>query len=293
MGFIHLRPWRELAPFFAALPLWAAEPESSAPGGLGGSDAAGAADAEEAAARYADPAWRLIWHDEFDGPSPAPDPAKWTYEHGLIRNREAQFYTVDRRENARVEDGQLVVVAHREPWESAAYTSASLTTEGLFAMRYGKIEIRARVPGGRGTWPAWWMLGTSHRVVGWPLCVEIDLMEHVGFAPDRVHFTVHTAAYNHTRGTHRGTSIVVPDAAEAFHRYGLIWSPERLEWFFNGEKVFAFANEGTGPEAWPFDEPHYLIVNLAIGGAWGGQRGIDETVFPAEFRVDYVRVWER
>jgi Beta-glucanase/Beta-glucan synthetase len=178
-------------------------------------------------------------------------------------------------------------------WEGAHYTSASLTTRDRFAFVYGKIEIRARVPGGRGTWPALWMLGAGYPRVPWPLCGEIDLMEHVGFDPNRLHFTVHTAAYNHNQRTHRGTSIVVPDATAQFHRYGLIWTPERLEWFFNGEKVFEFANEGTGPEVWPFDAPHFLLINLAIGGAWGGQQGIDETVFPARFRVDYVRVWQR
>lgn len=257
---------------------------------LGGSEAAAVADAADAARRWAAPEWQPIWADEFDAPG-LPDPARWTYEYGRVRNNEAQFYTRERLENARVEGGHLVITAVREPWEGAAYTSASLTTRGRLEFTYGKVEIRARVPGGRGTWPALWTLGANIGSAGWPLCGEIDILEHVGHTPDRFHFTVHTAAYNHTRGTQRGTGVNVPDPAE-FHDFGILWSPERIEWFLDGRKVFEFRKEGDAPEAWPFTEPQYLLVNLAIGGAWGGQRGIDDTIFPAAFVIDHVRVYQ-
>lgn len=249
-------------------------------------------DAADAAARYASPDWRLIWGDEFDRPG-APDPAKWDYERGLIRNRESQYYTVDRRENARVEDGHLVITARREPWEGATYTSASVTSLGKFSFRYGKLEIRAKVPAGRGTWPALWLLGENWKAVGWPRCGEIDLMEHVGYDPDRIHFTVHTGAFNHVKKTGVGRAITVPRAHERFHVFGFIWTPERIEFFFDGRKVHEFANDGQGVDHWPFDAPFFLLLNLAIGGEWGGQKGIDPSIFPVEYRVDYVRVWQK
>ena len=260
------------------------------PAGLGGANAERfAGGPPEAAQRYASADWVLAWHDEFDQ-APAPSPANWTYERGLLRNKELQFYTENRPENARIEDGQLIITGRREPWHGAAYTSASLTTQGKFAFSFGKIEVRAKIPTGRGTWPAIWLLGTD-RSVGWPMGGEIDLMENVGFDPEKIHFTVHTGAFNHVMKTQRGHAIVVEKPWADFHRYGLIWTPERLEFFFDGEKVSEFVNDGQGPAHWPFNSPQYLIVNLALGGAWGGQRGIDDTIFPAEFRIDYVRYW--
>lgn len=249
------------------------------------------ADAAQAAERYRAPAWRLLWSDEFDRDG-APDPAKWGYERGLVRNREAQFYTVDRRENARVEGGQLVITARREPWQGAGFTSASVISQGRFSFCYGKLEIRAQIPTGRGAWPALWLLGDRFPQVPWPRCGEIDLMENVGFDPDKLHFTVHTGAFNHLKNTQKGRAITVPRAHADFHVYGLLWSKERLEFFLDGRKVHEFANDGRGPEHWPFDAPCYLLMNLAIGGAWGGQQGIDDAIFPLNFRIDYVRVWQ-
>ncbi len=250
------------------------------------------ADAPAAAARYAAPDWRLIWSDEFDQAG-APDPAKWDYERGLIRNREAQYYTAGRPENARVEGGHLVITARREPWEGAQYTSASVISQGKFSFQYGKLEIRAKIPTGRGAWPALWLLGVNFPTAGWPRCGEIDLMENVGYDPDRIHFTVHTGAFNHVKKSGVGRAITVPRPYDEFHVFGLIWTPERIEFFCDGRKVHEFANDGQGPDHWPFDQPFYLLMNLAVGGAWGGQKGIDETIFPLEYRIDYVRVWQR
>ena len=249
------------------------------------------ADDRTATARYQASSWRLIWGDDFDRDG-APDPAKWGYERGLVRNKEAQFYTADRRENARVEGGQLVITARHEPWSGASYTSASVVSRGKFSFCYGKLEVRAKIPGGRGTWPAFWLLGDNRTQVGWPRCGEIDLMENVGFDPAKLHFSVHTGAFNHVKKTQKTSIIEVPRVQDDFHIYGLLWTKERLEFFFDGRKVGEFVNDGQGPDHWPFDAPCYLLMNLAIGGSWGGQKGIDDAIFPAEYRIDYVRVWQ-
>jgi beta-glucanase (GH16 family) len=177
--------------------------------------------------------------------------------------------------------------------EFAEYTSASLVTRGKAAWKYGKIEVRAKLPAGRGTWPAIWTLGTNIREVGWPACGEIDIMEHVGFEPGVVHANVHTRKYNHVRRTAKGDKIAVKDATEAFHVYAVEWDAKRLEFFLDGKKYFTFENEGSGVDAWPFDREQYLILNLAIGGDWGGRQGIDEAAFPQKYYVDYVRVYQK
>lgn len=255
------------------------------------------------------PGWKLIFADEFDKPG-SPDPANWGYELGFVRNNEAQFYARNRLENARVEGGNLVIEARKETltpdqtggskagWrgrESAGYTSASLTTQGKHAWTYGRIEVRAKLPSGRGTWPAIWMLGTNIDKVGWPACGEIDIMEYVGFLPDTVHANVHMTRYNHTRGTGKGDKIQVKDAADAFHRYALEWFSDRMDFYVDDKKYFTFRNENPpgqkNVETWPFNQPQYLILNLAIGGAWGGQKGIDDSIFPVRYLIDYVRVY--
>ena len=232
----------------------------------------------------------LVWADEFDGRG-LPDPARWDREVGRIRNNEAQYYTRARLDNARVEEGTLVIEARREPFEGAEYTSASLTSRASWT--YGRFEVRARLPRGRGTWPAIWTLGTNIKEVGWPTCGEIDIMEHVGFDPGRVHANVHTGAYNHVRRTHKGSSTLVVKPEDEFHVYAADWSPQQIEFFVDGRRYFSFAREAGGTAVWPFDEPQYLILNLAIGGAWGGQKGIDDGAFPARFVIDYVRVYRR
>jgi beta-glucanase (GH16 family) len=238
--------------------------------------------------------WKLVWSDEFDKDG-LPDAAKWNYEEGFVRNQEAQYYTRARAENARVERGVLVIEARKErfpnpryeadsrSWqrnrEFAEYTSASLTTEGKAAWRYGRIEVRAKLPTGRGTWPAIWMLGVNRREVGWPRCGEIDI--------------IHTEAYNHVKKTNKGNRIRIEKPYADFHVYALEWTAERMDFFVDDQKYFTFENEKTGTAAWPFDQPFYLILNVAIGGAWGGQKGIDDSIFPQRMEVDYVRVYER
>jgi beta-glucanase (GH16 family) len=254
--------------------------------------------------------WKLVWSDEFDKPG-APDPAKWSYETGFVRNNEAQFYTSDRRENARVEDGMLVIEARKEQFKNPAfsptagagkrgrnrefadYTSASLTTLGKASWCYGRVEVRAKLPRGRGPWPAIWMLGTNITQVGWPACGEIDIMEFVGHDPGVINANIHTSKYNHVKKTGKGAKITVKDVSDAFHIYAIEWTPDRLDFFVDDRKYFTFKNEGTGSDVWPYDKAQYLILNLAIGGAWGGAQGIDDSIFPQRYYIVYVRVYQK
>ena len=236
------------------------------------------------------PSETLVWQDEFESRG-LPDAGRWNYEVGRVRNNERQFYTRDRLENARVEDGMLVIEAHREPYQGADYTSASLTSRASWT--YGRIEVRAKLPRGRGTWPAIWMLGLNIREVGWPACGEIDIMEHVGFDPGRIHANIHTKAYNHVQGTNKGNNRMISRPDEEFHVYSAAWTPEQIEVFVDGQRYFTFPKEPGGDAVWPFDKPHYLILNLAVGGSWGGQKGLDDAAFPARLLIDYVRIYRR
>jgi beta-glucanase (GH16 family) len=258
----------------------------------GSGSRAASAPASTAGASAAPAGFTLVFADEFDTPG-SPDPAKWGYELGdLKKNDEKEYYT-SRAENVRVEDGMLVIEARKESYEGHGYTSASVVTLGRFEFRYGKVEVRAKLPTGRGTWPAIWMLGTSIGRVGWPACGEIDIMEQVGFDPLRVHASIHTTAYNHTINTQKTASTLVLDPSASFHVYATEWYPDRIETFVDGVRYFSFRNEGSGSAAWPFDAPQYLLVNLAIGGTWGGQQGIDDSLFPHRYLVDYVRIYQQ
>ena len=237
--------------------------------------------------------WKLIWQDEFEG-SGYPDETKWDYEEGYLRNNESQYYTNKRLENARVENGHLVIEARRDNHEGHEYTSASLNTYGKKSIIYGRVEVRAKLPTGKGTWPAIWMLGNIINTGGkWPDCGEIDIMENVGYDPDAIHANIHTKAYNHAIGTGKGRKITVEKPYENFHVYAVEWFKDRLDFYIDERLFFSFKNEGTGNDTWPFNQPHYLIINLAIGGAWGGQQGIDNDIFPQKYMIDYVRVYSK
>jgi beta-glucanase (GH16 family) len=235
--------------------------------------------------------WTLVFSDEFDAAG-ALDPARWNHEIGYIANDEKQYYT-SRSENARVADGTLVIEARRERWMGYDYTSARLNTKGRAEFLYGKVEIRAKLPTGRGTWPALWMLGANIDQAGWPACGEIDIMENVGFDPQTIVASVHTAAYNHVQGTQRNATLVLEAPWADFHVYAVEWYPDHIDAFVDGRKYFTFRNEGTGSRTWPFDKPQFVILNLAIGGIWGGQKGIDDTLFPHRLVIDYVRVYKQ
>lgn len=246
--------------------------------------------AAASAAESAGPRWELAWADEFDRDG-APDPARWTYEHGNVRNHEKQFYTRERAENARVEKGNLILEARKDGWEGHDVTSASLTTQDRVHILRGRVEVRAQLPSGRGTWPAIWMLGIDIRSKGWPACGEIDIMENVGFEPGVIHGTVHTRVNNHTKGTAKGSQTRLPGAHDGFHVYALEWFADRMDFFVDDRRYFTYRNDGGGEGTWPFERPAYLLLNLAIGGAWGGQKGVDDAIFPQRMTVDYVRVY--
>ena len=237
--------------------------------------------------------WNLVWSDEFEKAG-QPDPAKWGYEKGMVRNGEKQFYTDNRRENARVEDGKLIIEARKEAMDRGDFTSASLTTQGHAEWTYGRIEVRAKLPEARGTWPAIWMLPGDHGKVAWPKCGEIDIMEHVGYAPNVIHGTLHSEAFNHTKGTQRSGNLTVPTASSEFHTYGMEWSADRIQMSIDGKSYVTFDRKpGDNAAEWPFDKPFYLILNLAIGGGWGGQKGIDDAAFPQRMEVDFVKVYRK
>ena len=239
--------------------------------------------------------WRFAatpaWADEFDYVG-KPDPAKWGYDlgGGGWGNNELQYYT-DRIDNASVDDGVLTITAREESFGERGYTSARLVSKGKGDFRYGRFEARAKLPSGRGTWPAIWMLPTDWKYGDWPRSGEIDIMEHVGFDPGRVHISVHTQAYNHVAGTQKTATRMVEGAMDGFHRYRVDWTPEAIRGYIDDVPMFEFRNEGTGPDAWPFDQRFHWLLNIAVGGNWGGQKGIDEAVFPARMQVDYVRVY--
>ena len=238
-----------------------------------------------------DQTWKLVWNDEFDKDG-QPDPAKWGQEQGFIRNNEKQYYTKSRPENARIEKGNLVIESRKEQFEKGQYTSASLLTRGKAEWVFGRVEVRAKIPTGRGTWPAIWMLGAD-RKLGWPACGEIDIMENVGYDPDVICANIHTKSYNHVKKTGKGNKITATAPYNDFHIYAIDWYPDHIDFFFDDQKYFTFKNEGTGNDVWPYDKPHYLILNTAIGGAWGGQKGIDDAIFPQKFLIDYVRVYQK
>lgn len=248
------------------------------------------------------PGYDKVFSDEFDGTT--VDSSKWRFDtHRNAQgwhNQERQYYSAGRSENARVEDGRLIIEARAEPleksrypdWSGQKYTSARLIGQGLHSWTYGFFEIRAKVPCGRGTWPAIWML-PEDTSVKWPEGGEIDIMEHVGFEPGKIHQTIHTSAANFGNGTQLTKSFDLPDACKVFHRYQLLWTPTFLVLGVDDAPKFMVRRTKSEREYWPFDRPMHLLLNIAVGGTWGGQRGIDPKAFPARMEVDYVRVYQK
>jgi beta-glucanase (GH16 family) len=232
--------------------------------------------------------WELVWAEEFDY-NGKPDAGYWGYEKGHVRNNELQYYT-DHLNNVSVGGGVCTITTLLENPDSI--TSASMNTLGKFDFLYGRVEVRAMIPSALGTWPAIWMMGTNRSEVGWPACGEIDIMENVGFDPDKVHANIHTEAYNHVLGTNKGNTIEVEDPSKEFHLYALEWSEEQMDFFYDDSLYFSYQNDMAGnPDTWPFNQPHYLLLNLAYGGSWGGQNGVETTRLPLKFIIDYVRYY--
>jgi beta-glucanase (GH16 family) len=238
---------------------------------------------------------KLIWSDEFNG-SGLPDTTKWRYDTGFIANHEMQYYTEARLQNIQLKDGTLQITARNDSLKHGSglhpITSARINTKGKGEWTYGRIEARAKMPSSLGTWPAIWMLGADIDRTDWPACGEIDILEHVGYMPDTVHFNVHTEKYNHVKGTNKGTTVFSKAPYNDFHIYAIEWFPDHIDWYFDDKKVFTYTNEKTGTAAWPFDKPQFLILNLAFGGDWGGSKGVNIASLPQTFLVDYVRVFQ-
>lgn len=251
----------------------------------------------------------LVWGDEFDYQG-LPDSAKWNVDVWDARhvNDEDQAYT-GRSKNLRVEGGMLILEAFKEDYRGAEYTSARIHSQGKGDLLYGRIDVRAKLPSGQGTWPAIWMLpsdpfkyatlceqGTRWQgndgCDAWPNSGEIDIMEHVGFDMNTVHGTVHNKAYYWRNWEQRKGSVLVDGSSDEFHTYSLEWTPSKLFFFVDDTHYFTYENEQAGWQAWPYDHPFHLILNLAVGGMWGRAGGdIDDSIFPQRMEVDYVRLY--
>jgi beta-glucanase (GH16 family)/glycerophosphoryl diester phosphodiesterase len=236
---------------------------------------------------------KLVWSDEFNYTG-LPDDQKWGYDVGGNGwgNNELQYYTEKDSNTAIVRKGILSITARSQAKENRKFTSARLVTRGKGEWTYGRIEVRAKLPKGRGTWPAIWMLGKDIKEVGWPKCGEIDIMEHVGYDPDTLVGTIHTQTYNHVRGTQKSKKIFIKNPYSEFHIYAVDWTPEKMDFMLDGVTYLSIPNEHKSVNEWPFDKPEYLLLNLAVGGNWGGAKGVDEGVFPATFEIDYVRIYQ-
>lgn len=232
----------------------------------------------------------LVWSDEFNY-NGLPDSTKWNFQVGKSRsNNEPQWYTKDPK-NIQVANGNLTITCRIENIESEQrYTSARINTRGKYTTTLGRIEARAKVPAGRGSWPAFWTLGLAG---GWPTCGEIDIMEYWGHDPNTIASNVHTRDYNHTKGTGRGGKITFDKPNNDFHIYAVEWYADRMDFFFDDQMFYSCKSKGEGIGEWPFNAPQYLILNLALWTNFSaGQPGIDNSIFPLEFIVDYVRVYE-
>jgi beta-glucanase (GH16 family) len=228
--------------------------------------------------------WKLVWSDEFETPG-LPDAQKWGNEVGFIRNNELQYYTSRRVQNSIVDGGKLLIIGRKESYESANYTSASLTTDGKFSWKYGKIEARMKLPVGQGMWPAFWMLGQNIHQVGWPACGEIDIMEHIN-NEDLLHGTVHWL-----NGKHVSSGSTTPCDVTKYHDYSIIWDENAIKLLLDGMAYWEVNIKDNANYTQAFHKPQYIILNLAIGGDWPKNPDAS-SVFPDTVFVDYVRVYQ-
>ncbi|MEI6061280.1 MAG: glycoside hydrolase family 16 protein [Bacteroidota bacterium] len=233
-----------------------------------------------------------VFSDEFNYTG-LPDTTKWSYDIGGSGwgNNELQYYT-DQYKNAGVADGILTITALKEDVGGKNYTSARMVTKNKGDILYGRVEVKAQVPAGTGTWPAIWMLPTDWVYGGWPKSGEIDIMEHVGYDPNVIHFSTHCEAYYFWLKNQKTAVKKIAHATTRFHIYRMDWTPYAIRGYYDGKLVFTNVNEGSGPKAWPFDQRFHLLLNVAVGGDWGGAKGLDEKAFPASMKVDYVRFYK-
>jgi len=238
--------------------------------------------------------YQLVWSDEFSNPG-LPDDSKWSFNVGGSGwgNSEAQYYTNARLQNAEVKDGNLFINAIKEDFEGNKYTSARLVSKDKGDWTYGKFEIRAKLPAGTGMWPAIWMMPTDDEYGGWPNSGEIDIMENLGYIPYFIASTVQTKAYSHLLETQKTSIVPVTDCYTAFHSYILEWDKAELRFYIDTNLYSTFKNDGTGIATWPFDKKFHLLLNVAVGGTFGGAQGIDDSIFPQSMVIDYVRIYQK
>ncbi|MFB1022476.1 MAG: glycoside hydrolase family 16 protein [Vicingaceae bacterium] len=243
--------------------------------------------------------WNLVWSDEFEGKG-LVDSTKWAYNVGNWGwgNNELQYYTANDTLNARQENGALIIEAHKND-NDKYWSSARLTTQSKISFKYGKIEFRAKVPVGRGTWAAGWLLGDAYRdEISWPYCGEIDVLECVGYEINDTtgsgmnHATCHTRAYYFKQGNQIGSEIEIDSMNTMFHTYAVEWGPTKIEGFLDGVQYYVYDKNANELE-WPFNTPQNIILNLAIGGGWGGAKGVDSSYTSHQYILDYVRVYEK
>jgi len=239
------------------------------------------------------PALTLAWSEEFDGSAVNTD--FWSFETGATGwgNNELQNYTTS-SDNSEVTGGKLIITALKvnENTQVGSYTSTRLISKGKKEFMYGRMEIRAKLPSGTGIWPAIWMMGSNISSVGWPACGEMDIMEYVGFEPNTVYATVHTpSGYG---GNANGSGMTVTSCEENFHNYGLIWTQEKLTFYVDSldNIIHTYAPAVKTAENWPFNQPCFFLLNVAVGGDWGGAQGVDNSIFPQSMEIDYVRVYQ-
>jgi beta-glucanase (GH16 family) len=234
--------------------------------------------------------WTLVWHDEFEGDK--INPANWTYDLGAggWGNSEAEYYT-SRPENARLENGMLVIEARQEKYQDSYFTSARLKTQGLQEFQYGRIEARLKVPAGSGLWPAFWMLGNDFDGSNWPDCGEIDIMEYTGKEPDLIKGSLHGPGYSGGLGPTKSI-LQKYNIADDYHTYTIEWQPDQISWFYDGVQYFTVNRSDVGDREWVFNKPFFIVLNLAVGGRMAGLV-LPDTVFPAQFLIDYVRVFQK
>jgi beta-glucanase (GH16 family) len=234
----------------------------------------------------------LVWSDEFNYTG-LPDTTRWGYDlaDGCPSNcgwgnNELQYYTANRKENARVENGHLVIEARKETMGKKEYTSSRMVSKHKGDWTHGRMEISAKLPKGLGVWPAIWMLPTDWAYGGWPSSGEIDIMENVGYLPDSVFSSIHTKGRDMTKG------VLSKTLSTEFHVYAMEWNAEKMDFFFDGQLYMSFPNVHAGWNTWPFDRKFHMLLNLAVGGNWGGKKGVDKSIWPQQMLVDYVRVYQ-
>ncbi|MFT4033866.1 MAG: glycoside hydrolase family 16 protein [Siphonobacter sp.] len=234
--------------------------------------------------------YTLVWSDEFNYTG-LPDSTYWSYEEGALRSQSA-YYQNARLENSKVDNGLLTITALNDSISTGPISSASVITKGKVDFKYGKLEVRAKMPSAKGTWPAIWTLGTNREVVGWPTCGEIDIVECLGNLPQYVFGSIHKANTEGTDNYITTPYLATTDLYTDFHTYAIVWSETELKFYFDDVNYVTYTSDQMPAAEWEaFQKTHYLLLNLAVGGTYSGT--IDYTAFPMTYQIDYVRYYKK